>query len=82
MDQGKYRFSADETRVADLPVPINLYSEIKKGNVEFLLEAFIARKGILQREIRKGSHPENVVRWQACVLALDAACHFLNKQKV
>jgi hypothetical protein len=58
-----------------------LYDDIKKGNVDFLLQAFNARKETLLKQIRKGGNQQSFLRWQACVDALDAACHFLNQYK-
>ena len=80
-DLEKYKSSANEASVTDLPVPMPLYDEIRKGNVDFLLQAFNARKDILLNQIRKGGSHQSFIRWQACVEALEAVCDFLNKYK-
>lgn len=82
MDQKKYKSSADASLVEVLPMPMPLYEDIRQGNVGFLLQAFTARKEVLLKQIRQGSTQQNVIRWQACVEALDAACHFLTQQKI
>lgn len=65
----------------ELPVPMPLYDEIKAGNVNFLLQAFNTRKEILMKQIRKGGDHQSFIRWQACVEALEAACHFLSQSQ-
>ncbi len=82
MDPEKYNSNAKIAAVEELPVHINLFDEIKKGNIGFLLDAFTARKTILMQQIRKGSAPADIARWQACISALEAACTFLTNRKV
>ncbi len=79
MDREKYKSSVN--KLEELPAPMPLYEEIKQGNVDFLIEAFGRRKEILLAHIRKGSSRQNVIRWQACVEAIESACHLLNKYK-
>lgn len=73
MDQEKYKSSVE----LQLPIEMPLYEQLKKGEVEQLLNAFNHRKEILLKKIRVGGGQEEFKRWQACVEALDAACVFL-----
>ena len=73
MDQEKYKSNAE----FQLPIPMPLYDQIAKGDVEELLKAFNQRKEILLKKIRAGGEQEKFKRWQASVDALEAACVFL-----
>lgn len=76
-DQEKYKSNAE----LQLPIPMPLYDQMIKGEVEELLKAFNQRKETLLKKIRAGGEQERFKRWQASVDALEAACVFLEQYK-